>query len=101
MSATVTLTQTEPVKAVPNGTSHVNGKVEEEPYKYSHLMPVWSTTKYPPLEPFVHDDPGMSPSPSIVVELIPKSRYACLEASKPTRVPRQGYRDRVDAYVWK
>jgi sulfonate dioxygenase len=30
----------------------------EEPYKYAHLMPVYSKDKYPPLEPFEHVDAG-------------------------------------------
>ncbi|TFK30380.1 TauD-domain-containing protein [Coprinopsis marcescibilis] len=32
-------------------------KVEEE-YRYAHLLPYFSDTKYPPLEPYEHVDPG-------------------------------------------
>lgn len=31
---------------------------EEEPYKYSHLLPVFSAETYPPLTKFEHTDPG-------------------------------------------
>ncbi|KAJ7065255.1 hypothetical protein C8F01DRAFT_1124921 [Mycena amicta] len=48
MSATATLTQ------LSNGKE----EQEQEPYKYAHLMPVYSTTKYPPLEYFEYVDPG-------------------------------------------
>jgi len=30
----------------------------EAPYRYAHLLPVFSADKYPPLEPFEHVDPG-------------------------------------------
>lgn len=31
---------------------------QQEPYRYAHLLPVFSTETYPPLEPFDHVDPG-------------------------------------------
>jgi len=33
-------------------------ETEQEPYRYAHLMPVYSKDKYPPLTPFEHVDPG-------------------------------------------
>ena len=31
---------------------------QEEPYRYAHLLPVFSNETYPPLEPYEHADPG-------------------------------------------
>lgn len=31
---------------------------QQEPYRYTHLLPVFSADRYPPLEPFEHVDPG-------------------------------------------
>lgn len=31
---------------------------DEEKYKYSYLLPAFSSEHYPPLEPFEHTDPG-------------------------------------------
>lgn len=33
-------------------------KEETEGYKYTHLLPTFSSDRYPPLEPFEHVDPG-------------------------------------------
>lgn len=54
MSATVTLVET----PVPPAPVEEQKKAEEEPYRYAHLLPFFSTDKYPPLEPFTHVDPG-------------------------------------------
>jgi sulfonate dioxygenase len=55
MSATTTITET--ISAIlPNGDK--KKETEQEPYRYAHLMPVYSKDKYPPLTPFEHVDPG-------------------------------------------
>ncbi|KAJ6485742.1 TauD-domain-containing protein [Mycena sanguinolenta] len=58
MSATLTSTVVEPVASLLNGTATKKEETTEEPYKYAHLMPVYSQDKYPPLQPFEHVDPG-------------------------------------------
>ncbi|KAF7370976.1 Alpha-ketoglutarate-dependent sulfonate dioxygenase [Mycena sanguinolenta] len=58
MSATLTTTIMEPVSSLLSGTATKKEEATEEPYKYAHLMPVYSQDKYPPLEPFEHVDPG-------------------------------------------
>jgi len=53
-----TTTQTTP-SATLNNPQQPNGfKVQASEYKYAHLLPYFSTDKYPPLEPFEHVDPG-------------------------------------------
>lgn len=82
MSATLTTTITNPVSSLlANGTTHKEAENTEEPYRYAHLMPVYSKDKYPPLQPFEHVDAGSRalnhPNPrsfldnSQVVELTP------------------------------
>ncbi|KIY50657.1 alpha-ketoglutarate-dependent sulfonate dioxygenase [Fistulina hepatica ATCC 64428] len=39
-------------------TSTTTSEHIEEPYRYAHLMPVFSSERYPPLVPFEHVDPG-------------------------------------------
>ncbi|KAJ6605808.1 TauD-domain-containing protein [Mycena sp. CBHHK59/15] len=62
MSATATITETANA-LLPNGTDKITteseNKPEPAPYKYAHLLPVYSKDKYPPLELFEHVDPGL------------------------------------------
>ncbi|KAJ7035544.1 TauD-domain-containing protein [Mycena alexandri] len=59
MSETLTTTVVEPVTSFLNGTAKKEpASTEEEPYRYAHLMPVYSNDKYPPLEYFEHIDAG-------------------------------------------
>ncbi|KAF7317847.1 Alpha-ketoglutarate-dependent sulfonate dioxygenase [Mycena kentingensis (nom. inval.)] len=53
MSTTLTTTATETISRLIPAQ-----KAEEEAYKYAHLLPVYSSTKYPPLEYFEHIDAG-------------------------------------------
>lgn len=49
--------QPSPVLTLRPHTSAVP-KEETEGYKYTHLLPTFSSERYPPLEPFEHVDPG-------------------------------------------
>lgn len=58
-----TLTQTiQTTKAFPlRETASAEGQNKEEatePYRYTHLLPVFSQDQYPALTPFLHVDPG-------------------------------------------
>ncbi|KAJ7780300.1 hypothetical protein DFH07DRAFT_1055915 [Mycena maculata] len=54
---TATATATEPISSLMlNGTAKKEPENAEEPYRYAHLMPVYSKDKYPPLQPFEHID---------------------------------------------
>ncbi|KAK7437388.1 hypothetical protein VKT23_018633 [Stygiomarasmius scandens] len=56
-----TETETQQVTSNPTlklrGNASVNAQGQEE-YRYSHLLPVFSSTTYPPLTPFEHSDPA-------------------------------------------
>lgn len=55
MSTTVTTT----IAASTESSAKLSlGQSSEEPYRYSHLLPHFSTQTYPPLAPFQHADPG-------------------------------------------
>ena len=63
MSTTQTITET--LSSLALGPVEGEKKVEqvqtqqkEEPYRYTALLPHFSQTRYPPLEPFEHQDPG-------------------------------------------
>ncbi|KAJ7708839.1 alpha-ketoglutarate-dependent sulfonate dioxygenase [Mycena rosella] len=59
MSTTITTTIPQAVSPlVLNGTPKKKSEGTEEPYRYAHLMPVYSKDKYPPLQPFEHVDAG-------------------------------------------
>lgn len=64
MSATSTLTETNPVTSLPlqaqPPVSKEGGEKQEdaEPYRYTHLLPYFSQDHYPALTPFDHVDPG-------------------------------------------
>ncbi|KAJ6561115.1 hypothetical protein DFH09DRAFT_1083091 [Mycena vulgaris] len=59
MSETITSTLTEPISSILlNGDAKKESENTEEPYRYAHLMPVYSKDKYPPLKPFEHVDAG-------------------------------------------
>lgn len=56
VSETVTAQSTPVLTLRPQ--SNAIPKEESEKYKYAHLLPSFSSDKYPPLEPFEHTDPG-------------------------------------------
>jgi sulfonate dioxygenase len=58
MSATITTTIPEAVSSILLNGTKKESEATEEPYRYAHLMPVYSKDKYPPLEPFEHIDAG-------------------------------------------
>lgn len=60
MSETTTTTVvTSPVLTLLPQAQNQNGtENSDKEYKYTHLLPVFSSQKYLPLEPFEHIDPG-------------------------------------------
>ena len=53
--SSLTLTPSEGDKKV---AQEVKKQEEQEPYRYAALLPHFSSQRYPPLEPFTHEDPG-------------------------------------------
>ena len=58
MSATKTFTDTKPLATLQVRASEDSAS-KEEPYRFQHLLPTFPETKYPPLEPFKHEEPGI------------------------------------------
>lgn len=61
--ATETITQALPSLTLRGASPEANQEPGQEnqteaPYRYAHLLPHFSPTTYPPLEPFEHQDPG-------------------------------------------
>lgn len=58
MSSTVSETVTQTLPITLRTKSQANGISVDAKYKYSHLLPSFSSEQYPPLEYFEHTDPG-------------------------------------------
>ncbi|KAJ3754867.1 TauD-domain-containing protein [Lentinula raphanica] len=58
MSSTSVETQTESASTTLKLRGATDAQKDQEEYRYSHLLPVFSQDHYPPLTPFEHNDPG-------------------------------------------
>jgi len=57
MSAIETVTETVPALRLRHEENNATDQAEQ--YPYAHLLPSFDSTRYPPLTPFRHEDPGL------------------------------------------